>query len=35
MEQLIEKQNLKLDNMNINEMDVYWLKAKEIYKSSQ
>ena len=35
MEQLIEKQNLKLDNMNINEMDIYWLKAKEIYKSSQ
>ena len=35
MEQLIEKQNLKLDNMNINEMDVYWLKAKEIYKSSK
>ena len=23
MEQLIEKQNLKLDNMNINEMDIY------------
>lgn len=35
MEQLIEKQNLKLDNMNIDEMDVYWLKAKEIYKSSK
>ena len=31
METLIEKENLKLDEMNLQEMDVYWDKAKEIY----
>ena len=31
METLIEKENLKLDEMNLKEMDVYWDKAKEIY----
>ena len=31
METLIEKENLKLDEMNLQAMDVYWDKAKEIY----
>ena len=31
METLIEKENLKLDEMKLQEMDVYWDKAKEIY----
>ena len=31
METLIEKENLKLDEMNLQEMDVYWDKAKVIY----
>ncbi len=31
METLIEKENLKLDEMNLQEIDVYWDKAKEIY----
>ena len=33
MEGLIEKENLNLDQMNLEEMDVYWAKAKEIYCS--
>jgi XTP/dITP diphosphohydrolase len=30
MEKLIEKENLKLDDMNLQEMDVYWNDAKQI-----
>jgi XTP/dITP diphosphohydrolase len=33
MEGLIEKENLNLDQMNLEEMDLYWAKAKEIYCS--
>ena len=33
MEKLIEKENLKLDEMNLNQMDVYWEKAKQEYLS--
>ena len=33
MEGLVEKENLNLDQMNLEEMDVYWAKAKEIYCS--
>ena len=29
-----EKESLKLDEMNIQEMDLYWDKAKEIYFSA-
>ena len=32
MEKLIEKDNLKLDDMNLKHMDVYWEQAKHIYK---
>ena len=31
MENLIEKENLKLDEMNLNQMDVYWTQAKKIH----
>lgn len=31
MEKLIEKDNLKLEEMNLKHMDVYWKKAKKIY----
>ena len=31
MEDLIEKENKKLGDMNLSEMDVYWDKAKSIY----
>ena len=31
MEQLIEKENLKLDDMNLEQMDVYWTQAKKIH----
>ena len=31
MEQLIEKENLKLDDMNLEQMDVYWTQAKTIH----
>lgn len=31
MEKLIEKENLKLDDMNLENMDVYWKQAKKIY----
>lgn len=31
MEKLIEKENLKLDDMNLEHMDVYWKQAKNIY----
>ena len=34
MEKLIEKENLKLDNMNLDEMDVYWEQAKKTYYDS-
>ena len=33
MEKLIEEENLKLDEMNLQQMDVYWEKAKKIYLS--
>jgi XTP/dITP diphosphohydrolase len=33
MENLIEKENLKLDEMNLKQMDVYWDKAKQEYLS--
>jgi XTP/dITP diphosphohydrolase len=31
MENLIEKENLSLDQMNLSEMDLYWEQAKRIY----
>ena len=31
MEKLIEKENLKLDDMNLEQMDVFWEKAKKQY----
>jgi XTP/dITP diphosphohydrolase len=31
MEKLIEKENLKLDEMNLKQMDVYWTQAKKIH----
>jgi XTP/dITP diphosphohydrolase len=31
MEKLIKKENLSLDQMNLEQMDVYWAQAKEIY----
>ena len=31
MEKLIEKENLKFDDMNLEHMDVYWKQAKKIY----
>jgi len=31
MEKLIEKENLKLDDMNLEQMDVYWTQAKKIH----
>jgi len=33
MERLIEKENLNLDQMNLEEMDKYWAEAKGIYCS--
>ena len=30
MERLIEKENLTLDQMNLEQMDVYWNDAKQI-----
>ena len=33
MEKLIEKENLKLDDMNLEQMDVYWNYAKQIYSN--
>ena len=35
MEKLIEKENLKLDEMSLQEMDIFWDKAKEIYFSGK
>ena len=35
MERLIKKENLSLDQMNLEQMDVYWDKAKEIYFSEK
>ena len=35
MEKLIKKENLRLDKMTLEEMDVYWSKAKEIYFSEK
>jgi XTP/dITP diphosphohydrolase len=32
MENLIESDNLKLENMSLDEMDIYWEKAKNILK---
>jgi len=31
MEKLIKKENISLDQMNLEQMDVYWNQAKEIY----
>jgi uncharacterized protein YabN with tetrapyrrole methylase and pyrophosphatase domain len=31
MERLIKKENRSLDQMNLEQMDVYWAQAKEIY----
>ncbi|MEC9209562.1 MAG: nucleoside triphosphate pyrophosphohydrolase [Bacteroidota bacterium] len=33
MENLIEKESLSLDQMNLEQMDVYWNQAKKIYSS--
>ena len=33
MEKLIKKENLQLDNMTLQEMDMYWDKAKHIYSN--
>ena len=35
MEKLIKKENISLDQMNLEQMDVYWDKAKEIYFSEK
>ena len=35
MEKLINEKNLSLDQMNLEQMDVYWEKAKEIYYSKK
>ena len=35
MEKLIEKENLTLDQMNLEQMDVYWNQAKEISYSEK
>jgi len=34
MEKLVRKDNLKLESMNLKEMDMYWEKAKDIYISN-
>ena len=33
MEKLIKKENISLDQMNLEQMDVYWEQAKHIYKN--
>ena len=35
MEKLIKEKNLFLDQMNLEQMDVYWEQAKEIYYSEK
>ena len=35
MEKLVKKDKLNLDQMNLQQMDVYWAKAKEIYFSKK
>ena len=35
MEELIKKENISLDQMNLEQMDVYWDQAKEIYYSEK
>ena len=35
MEKLIDKENLSLDQMNLEQMDVYWKQAKNKYTHSQ
>ena len=35
MEKLIKKENISLDQMNLEQMDVYWDQAKEIYSSEK
>ena len=35
MEKLVKKDNLDLESMNLKEMDLYWKKAKDFYKSNQ
>ena len=34
MEDLIKNENLSLDQMNLEQMDIYWNKAKEIYNTN-
>ena len=35
MEELIKNENLLLDKMNLEQMDIYWNKAKEIYNTNK
>tara|TARA_B100001758_G_C18248360_1_gene524437 strand:+ start:151 stop:930 length:780 start_codon:yes stop_codon:yes gene_type:complete len=35
MEDLIKNENLSLDQMNLDQMDIYWNKAKEIYNTNK
>ncbi len=35
MENLIKKERLSLDQMNLEEMDIYWNQAKEIYNTQR
>ena len=35
MENLIEKEKLNLDQMNLEQMDIYWNQAKKIYSSEK
>ena len=35
MEKVVKKDNLDLESMNLKEMDLYWKKAKDFYKSNQ
>lgn len=35
MEKLVRKDNLSLESMNLNEMDLYWKKAKDLYISNR
>ena len=35
MEDLIKNENLSLDQMNLDQMDIFWNKAKEIYNTNK
>ena len=35
MEDLIKNESLSLDQMNLDQMDIYWNKAKEIYNTNK